>query len=93
MPNTVSATGGLVSWYGSVADRTPFANGSEFQYWTWRNCERGNGCVHDSTWGAAPEPETWCPLIDAALKGEWPEEWPVIREVFVGECTNYREAR
>lgn len=49
-------------------DRSPFSNHSEFDYWA----DSGKGCydcLHDN-----PATETYCPILSAAMLGNWPKE-------------------
>jgi hypothetical protein len=73
---------------------SPFSNMTGFEVWAFHNCEAGNGCLHDSTWGGAPQnPEVLCPLITVSLLEKTPREWlhgggdPTA----VGDCTAYEE--
>lgn len=74
-------------------DETPFSNMSMFEYWAAANCERGNGCKHDQTWGGAPQtdPETWCPLITVSLSEKTPKEWQGLDGETAPVCTAYEE--
>lgn len=47
-------------------NRSPFSNGSEYDYWAGRWCYR---CVKDNA-----ETETWCPILSVAMLGNWPKE-------------------
>lgn len=45
----------------------PFSNATEFEIWADRYCY---DCVKDNA-----DTETWCPILSAALLGEWPVQW------------------
>lgn len=47
-------------------DRSPFSNGSEYDYWAGRWCYR---CRRDDA-----ATETWCPILSVAMLGAWPKE-------------------
>jgi hypothetical protein len=48
-------------------DRSPFSNGSEYDYWADRWCYR---CRNDNE-----ETEQWCPILSAAMLRVTPKEW------------------
>jgi hypothetical protein len=56
--------------FEKAADRPPFSNGSMWEIWSYRNCER---CVNDGM--GAGDDELQCPLILVALTGRTPAEW------------------
>jgi hypothetical protein len=72
--------------FGKAADRPPFSNGSMWEIWSHRNCER---CASDGMGAGEDQPQ--CPLILVALMGRTPAEW-TDREPPLGDylCSLFR---
>ncbi len=69
------------------SDHRPFSNHSEFDYWAGKTCYE---CVHDNI-GAGPEPEVFCPILSAAMLGNWPSQWTRTSEGRVDTCTDFEQ--
>jgi hypothetical protein len=76
--------------YANAREGRPFSNGTDWEIWSYNNCE--NGCVHDAAYQRG-ETNEGCPLVLVAMLDRTPREWIPGPDEYCGDkyaCVFYR---